>query len=94
MAKSVEVGVMGGGFEIIGGGSMIDSSVNGGYMGGSNGMDGIDAMGTGQVSKADELMGSWVFVGGITAGVLVLGVLAGLFCAKRKIKKGIDLYED
>ncbi len=61
-----------------------------------NGMDGDGMMyGTEQqVSKADELMSSWVFVGGVTAGVLVLGVLLGLFCAKRKIKKGIDLYED
>lgn len=78
-------------FEVIGGGMMVDSSFNGGYMGGSDGKGDIS---TGQVSKADELMGSWVFVGGITAGVLALGVLAGLLCAKRKIKKGIDLYED
>lgn len=73
---------------------MIDSGFNGGYMGGSDGMDGMGDISTGQVSKADELMGSWVFVGGITAGVLVLGVLAGLLLAKLKIKKGIDLYED
>lgn len=73
---------------------IIDGSYNGGYMGGSDGMDGMGDISTGQVSKADELMGSWVFVGGITAGVLVLGVLAGLLLAKLKIKKGIDLYED
>lgn len=72
---------------------MVDSSFNGGYMGGMDG-SGMGDIGTGQVSKADELMGSWVFVGGITAGVLVLGVLAGLLLAKLKIKKGIDLYED
>lgn len=52
------------------------------------------AEGTQQVSKADELLGSWIFVGGITAGVLALGVLLGLLLAKRRIKKGIDLYED
>lgn len=50
--------------------------------------------GTEQVSKADELMSSWVFVGGVTAGVLAIGILFGLLSAKRKIKKGIDLYED
>lgn len=60
------------------------------YMGG---MDGLTES-TGQVSKTDELMSSWVFVGGVTAGVLVIGVLLGLFAAKRKIKKGFDLYED
>lgn len=31
---------------------------------------------------------------GITAGVLALGILAGMFFAKLKIKKGINLYED
>ncbi|MBP3616425.1 MAG: hypothetical protein J6J38_00130 [Lachnospiraceae bacterium] len=50
--------------------------------------------GTEQVSKVDELMSSWVFVGGVTAGVLAIGILLGLLSAKRKIKKGIDLYED
>jgi len=81
--------------EYVVGDMMIDSSYNG-YMGGSDGYmgDGMGDISTGQVSKADELMGSWVFVGGITAGVLVLGVLAGLLLAKLKIKKGIDLYED
>lgn len=76
-------------YDVGGGGMMIGNGGKGDYYGD---MDG--ATGTGQVSKADELMGSWVFVGGITAGVLALGVLAGLLCAKRKIKKGIDLYED
>lgn len=49
---------------------------------------------TQQVSVADKLMSSWIFVGGVTAGVLAIGVLLGLLSAKRKIKKGIDLYED
>lgn len=79
-------------YEVIGSSGMISSGSKGDYYDGMSGMDG--ATGTGQVSKADELMGSWVFVGGVTAGVLALGVLAGLLCAKRKIKKGIDLYED
>ena len=49
---------------------------------------------TQQVSVADKLISSWVFVGGLSTGVLVIGVLLGLLSAKRKIKKGIDLYED
>lgn len=65
-------------------------------MGDMSYMDGMDGMmeGTAQVSKTDELLSSWVFVGGVTAGVLVIGVLLGLLSAKRKIKKGFDLYED
>ncbi|MBQ9768476.1 MAG: hypothetical protein IJW37_10275 [Lachnospiraceae bacterium] len=47
-----------------------------------------------QVSKTDELLSSWLFVGGVTAAVLALGIAVGLLSAKRKIKKGIDLYED
>lgn len=49
---------------------------------------------TQEVPLGDKLMGSWAFVGGVSAAVLVIGVLFGLLSAKRKIKKGIDLYED
>jgi len=42
----------------------------------------------------DPLLSNWFFVGGMSAGVLILGVVAGLLLAKWKIKKGIDLYED
>ena len=43
---------------------------------------------------ADPLLSNWFFVGGVSVAVLALGVVAGLLLAKRKIKKGIDLYED
>lgn len=49
---------------------------------------------TQQVSMGDKLMSSPIFVGGVTAAVLAFGVLLGIFSAKRRIKKGIDLYED
>jgi len=49
---------------------------------------------TQQVAMADKLMSSWIFVDGVTAGVLAFGVLLGLLSAKHKIKKGLDLYED
>lgn len=49
---------------------------------------------TQQVSKVDELMSSWMFVGGVTAAVLALGVLFGLLAARRKIEMEMDLYED
>lgn len=64
-----------------------------GYMGDMGYMD-ETMSGTQQVSKIDELMSSWIFVGGVSAAVLALGVLVGLLAAKRKIKKGMDLYED
>lgn len=71
------------------------ASMDMGYMGGSYTGMGDMMSGTEQpVSKTDKLMSSWFFVGGVTTGVLALGVLAGLLCAKLKIKKGIDLYED
>lgn len=67
-----------------------------GYTGDMDYMIGMDEMtvGTQEIPLGDKLMGSWVFVGGVTAAVLVIGVLFGLLSAKRKIKKGIDLYED
>lgn len=42
----------------------------------------------------DPLMSSWYFVGGITVAVLAIGIILGVFLAKIKIKKGIELYED
>lgn len=67
-----------------------------GYTGDMGYMEDMGTMseGTQQVPKINELMSSWVFVGGVAAGVLVLGVLFGLLAAKCRIKKGIDLYED
>ena len=63
------------------------------FIGDTGFIDGTDGT-TAQISMADKLMSSWVFVGGVTAGVLVIGFLLGFLSAKRKIKKGIDLYED
>ena len=66
-----------------------------GYTGDVDYMIGMDDMTEAtQVPLGDKLMSSWVFVGGVTAGVLAIGILLGLLSAKRKIKKGIDLYED
>lgn len=68
---------------------------NMGYTGNMDYMIGTDDMTEGtQVPLADKLMSSRVFVGGVAAAVLAIGVLLGLLSAKRKIKKGIDLYED
>ena len=42
----------------------------------------------------DSLLSNWYFVGGVSAGVLLLSVVIGLLLAKSKIKKGSDVYED
>ncbi len=56
-----------------------------------------EGMGTDTLTDAgvkDPLLSSWPFVIGISAGVLAISIVVGVFLAKRKIKKGIDLYED
>lgn len=42
----------------------------------------------------DPLLSSWPFVIGITILTLAISVGLGILLAKRKIKKGIELYED
>lgn len=42
----------------------------------------------------DSLLSSWPFVIGISTAVLLVSIALGTFLARRKIKKGIDLYED
>lgn len=44
--------------------------------------------------SVDGLLSNWYFVGGVSAGVLLLSVAIGLLLAKAKIKKGFDVYED
>lgn len=48
---------------------------------------------TGSTVK-DPFLSSPVPIIGISAATLVVGVLCGILLAKKKIKKGIDLYED
>jgi hypothetical protein len=51
-------------------------------------------METGMLEVKDPLLSSWPFVIGISAAVLFVSVFLGALLAKRKIKKGIELYED
>ncbi|NLP33867.1 MAG: hypothetical protein GX359_01570 [Clostridiales bacterium] len=48
----------------------------------------------GMAEAKDPLLSSWPFVIGISGLVLIVSVGLGAFLARRKIKKGIDLYED
>lgn len=41
-----------------------------------------------------SLLSSWTFVIGISSAVLVVSIALGALLARRKIKKGIELYED
>jgi hypothetical protein len=50
-----------------------------------------DPLGAG---SKDPLLSSWPFVIGISAASLAISVLIGILLAKRKIKKGFELYED
>jgi hypothetical protein len=45
-------------------------------------------------SPKDPLLSSWPFVIGISSITLILSVGLGILLAKRKIKKGFELYED
>jgi hypothetical protein len=42
----------------------------------------------------DPLLSSWPFVIGITVVTLAVSIGVGILLAKRKIKKGFELYED
>lgn len=64
-----------------------DSYVDPGYVGEIN-------TETGMAVVKDPLLSSWPFVIGISVAVLFVSVALGAFLARRKIKKGIELYED
>lgn len=96
----VEVNVMSEKYDMIS-----DTVADGGFVVGDMGyIDGAEYNGvrqdgfmTGETAKAplsDRLLGSAVFIGGTGALALAFGIVCGLLLAKRKIKKGIDLYED
>ena len=54
---------------------------------------GMNGMNT-EMGAAKSVTQSMPATIGITAGVLVFSILAGIVLAKLKIKKGINLYED
>lgn len=64
-----------------------DSYVDPGYVGEINTETGMPVV-------KDPLLSSWPFVIGISVAVLFVSVALGAFLARRKIKKGIELYED
>ena len=68
-----------------------DISVDGSFDGSMGG----DMIGEVPVNSAKgTVMSSWPFVIGITSVSLVLSIVIGILLAKKRIKKGFDLYED
>ena len=85
--SKVEVMIDGGGTVNMGGGMSMDP-------GGGSSSDGeLGEMGTSSETPFAP-MESWPFIIGITGATLFISVVFGILIAKRKIKKGLDLYED
>jgi hypothetical protein len=74
-------------------GVAIDGGMTG-DLGMGEGMYTDPMMETGMAQPKDPLLSSWPFVIGISAAVLFVSVAFGVLLARRKIKKGIELYED
>lgn len=62
--------------------------MEGGFIEGGMGGD------MGEMKTKDPLLSNWVFVIGITAVSLAVSIGIGILLAKRKIKKGLELYEN
>ncbi len=72
----------------------VNAASNGVYTGDMGGTsEGVPATGMGGAAK-DPLLSNWPFVIGISFLTLAVSVAIGILLAKRKIKKGIELYED
>lgn len=65
-----------------------DMTMGGEYMEG--GMEG----GMEGTTVKDPLLSSWPVVIGISCGAIILGLAIGILLGRKKIKKGIELYED
>lgn len=73
----------------------VDGSIDGMMDGSLEGSMGGDMIGEVPVTSAKgTVMSSWPFVIGITSVTLVLSIVIGILLAKKRIKKGLDLYED
>ncbi|MBU5333906.1 hypothetical protein KQI61_17055 [Anaerocolumna aminovalerica] len=62
--------------------------MEGGFIEGDMGGD------MGGMKTKDPLLSNWVFVIGITVVSLAVSIGIGILLAKRKIKKGLELYEN
>lgn len=70
------------------------SSDGGDYSGGNVGGEEFGGMMGSTTTAKDPLLSNWPFVIGISLVTLALSIVLGFLLAKRKIKKGFELYED
>ena len=49
---------------------------------------------TTDASSSPAIMSNWFFVIGVSVATLAISVVLGILLAKKRIKKGFDLYED
>lgn len=59
-----------------------------------NEMEDMDMTGEEVQTAKDPFLSKPVFIGGVSLGVLAVGGVLGFLLARRKIKKGIEIYED
>lgn len=92
--QDLNVNVLLGGYSSAGNALLMNNAavIDGGEAGFdvSGQMDGSFDAGT----QKTPILASWPFVIGISSGTLVLSIIIGILLAKRKIKKGFELYED
>lgn len=69
-------------------------NIDGNFSGDGSDLSSLIGM-DGNISEPKEsLLSNWYFIIGISAGTLVIGAILGGLLALKKIKKGIELYED
>lgn len=82
--------MVGGGGVMIGGGGGVMVGGDGSNMGDNPG----GSLDTNSAKGIDGLLANWGFVGGVSAATLAVSIVLGILLAKKRIKKGIDPYEN
>lgn len=73
----------------------LTSNADGGELTGDMGVDGMNGeVGAPGSAPKESIMSNWGFVIGISAATLVVSIVLGILLAKKRIKKGFDLYEN
>lgn len=89
-SAKTDIMVGGGGGVMIGGGGGVMVGGDGSNMGDNPG----GSLDTNSAKGIDGLLANWGFVGGVSAATLAVSIVLGILLAKKRIKKGIDPYEN
>lgn len=89
-SAGTDIMVGGGGGVMIGGGGGVMVGGDGSNMGDNPG----GSLDTNSAKGIDGLLANWGFVGGVSAATLAVSIVLGILLAKKRIKKGIDPYEN